>query len=226
MDSAAKWLRTHFAYEFEDASLLQRALTHRSAAGRNNERLEFLGDAVLDFVVSDMVYRRYPAADEGELSRLRASLVRDTTLAEIATSIDLGEHLILGGGELKSGGYRRASILADAVEAILGAIFLDSGFSAADQAVRRMLGERVQNLPAVDELKDPKTRLQEALQAQGHDLPVYATQAVSGQAHRQVFDVTCDVPALKLVTEGRGSSRRDAEQAAAENMLKTMEGIE
>ena len=225
MDSAEKWLYTHFAYEFEDASLLQRALTHRSAAGRNNERLEFLGDAVLDFVVSDMVFRRYPDADEGELSRLRASLVRDTTLAEIASSIGLGDHLILGGGELKSGGYRRASILADAVEAIFGAIFLDRGFPAADQAIRRLLGERVRNLPSVDELKDPKTRLQEALQARGHGLPEYATQSVSGQAHRQVFDVTCAVPALELVTEGRGSSRRDAEQSAAEDMLKSLEGL-
>jgi len=225
LDSAEKWLYTHFAYEFEDASLLQRALTHRSAAGRNNERLEFLGDAVLDFVVSDMVFRRYPDADEGELSRLRASLVRDTTLAEIASSIGLGDHLILGGGELKSGGYRRASILADAVEAIFGAIFLDRGFPAADQAIRRMLGERVRNLPSVDELKDPKTRLQEALQARGHGLPEYATQSVSGQAHRQVFDVTCAVPALELVTEGRGSSRRDAEQSAAEDMLKSLEGL-
>lgn len=224
MDTAAKWLKTHFAYEFDDASLLQRSLTHRSAAGSNNERLEFLGDAVLDFVVSDMVYRRHPDADEGELSRLRASLVRDSTLADIATSIDLGDHLILGPGELKSGGFRRASILADALEAIFGAIFLDRGFAAADATIRHMLDERADNLPAVDSLKDPKTRLQEKLQADGHPLPEYVTEEVSGKAHRQVFDVSCTVPALDRVTRGRGSSRRDAEQAAAERMLDELDG--
>ena len=223
MESASKWLKTHFDYEFDDDALLQRSLTHRSAAGSNNERLEFLGDAVLDFVVSDMVFHRHPYADEGELSRLRASLVRDSTLAEIAVAIGLGDHLILGSGELKSGGYRRASILADALEAIFGAIYLDRGISAADTVIRHLLNERADNLPAVDELKDAKTQLQEILQARGHALPEYVTDTVSGEAHRQVFDVSCSVPELQLVTRGRGSSRRDAEQTAARQMLQRLE---
>jgi len=220
--SAAQWLKSHFDYEFADARLFQRALTHRSASGENNERLEFLGDSVLNFVVSDMVFERYPQASEGELSRLRASLVRDSTLAGIAASASLGDHLILGSGELKSGGFRRASILADAVEAILGAIYQDGGFDAADTAVRHLLSARADSLPAVEELKDPKTRLQEQLQAVGHTLPEYSTESVSGKAHRQTFDVTCAVPALSLVTRGQGASRRDAEQAAAAHMLDAL----
>lgn len=223
LDSAARWLKTHFDFEFEDSSLLQQALTHRSAASRNNERLEFLGDAVLDFVASDMVFARYAGADEGALSRLRSSLVRDTTLADIANSIELGQHLILGGGELKSGGHRRASTLADAVEAIFGAIYLDRGFDEADRVIRRVLADRLDNLPDVDELKDPKTRLQEWLQARGHGLPEYETTSVSGAAHRQIFEVSCTVLALELVTRGSGSSRRDAEQASAEAMLGALE---
>lgn len=222
LTSAAQWLKSHFDYEFADPSLLQRALTHRSAQGDNNERLEFLGDSVLNLVVSDMVFQRYPRANEGELSRLRASLVRDSTLAQTAASIDLGDHLILGSGELKSGGFRRASILADAVEAVLGAIFLDGGFAAADAAVRELLTSRADSLPCVEELKDPKTRLQEWLQAFGHTLPEYTTEAVTGKAHRQTFDVACTVPELSLVTSGKGSSRRDAEQAAAARMLDAL----
>jgi ribonuclease-3 len=219
LTTAARWLKENFDYEFEDAALLECALTHRSADGTNNERLEFLGDAVLDFVVSDMVYTRYPDAREGELSRLRASLVRDSTLADIATSLGLGDHLILGAGELKSGGFRRASILADALEAIFGAIYVDSGFEAADATIRRLLNDRADCLPAVEELKDPKTRLQERLQADGYSLPCYETEAVSGKAHKQVFDVVCSVPALQRQTRGRGRSRRDAEQDAAMRML-------
>lgn len=219
MTSAARWLKANFDYTFDDSSLLVRALTHRSAEGNNNERLEFLGDAVLDFVVSDMVYRRYPDATEGELSRLRASLVRDSTLAAVATSIGLGDHLILGPGELKSGGFRRSSILADALEAIFGAIYLDRGFGVADRVIRHLLNDRADSLPAVEDLKDPKTRLQELLQADGHGLPDYQTETVSGKAHKQTFDVVCRVPALGRRTQGRGRSRREAEQNAATRML-------
>ncbi len=223
MDSPTRWLQKHFDYSFADEALLQRALTHRSSPGHNNERLEFLGDSVLNFVVSDMVYRLESGASEGRLSRMRATLVRDATLAEIAQEIDLGDHLILGPGELKSGGYRRASILADAVEAILGAIYLDRGFEAADRAVRYLLSSRAEALPNATVLKDAKTRLQEWLQSAGHALPNYQTDRVSGKAHRQVFDVTCLVEALDRSTTGRGSSRREAEQEAARHMLAALD---
>ncbi len=225
MDKAARWLKRSLGYEFQDPALLRRALTHRSAAGPNNERLEFLGDAVLEFVVSDLVFALHPDAAEGELSRLRASLVRDTTLAELAAEIALGDHLVLGSGEKKSGGHRRASILADAIEAIFGAIYLDSGFDAAKTVIRRVLSARAAELPEPDALKDSKTLLQEWLQADGHGLPDYATVEVSGKAHEQVFDVSCTIAALGLVTHGRGTSRRDAEQDAATNMLKQLEGV-
>ncbi len=219
MNSAAKWLTSSLDYDFNDPSLLERALTHRSAPGANNERLEFLGDAVLDFVVSDIVFHERGDADEGDLSRLRASLVRDTTLAEVAAEIGLGRHLILGPGELKSGGFRNTSILADALEAIFGAVFLDGGFAAADAVIRRALAPRIESLPHVDELKDSKTRLQELLQADGLALPGYEMDSVSGKAHRQTFRVRCAVSAYGLETKGRGSSRRDAEQEAARLML-------
>ena len=219
MNAAAKWLTTNLDYDFADPSLLERALTHRSAPGLNNERLEFLGDAVLDFVVSDIVFRLHADADEGDLSRLRASLVRDTTLAEVATEMGLGRHLILGPGELKSGGFRNTSILADALEAIFGAVFLDGGFPAADAVIRQALKARVDALPHVDDLKDPKTRLQELLQADGLALPDYETESVTGKAHRQTFQVSCTVKALELATQASGSSRRAAEQKAARRML-------
>lgn len=224
MDKTAKWLKENFDYEFSDPSLLVQALTHRSAANRNNERLEFLGDAVLDFVVSEIVFKQCPDADEGELSRLRASLVRDVTLAELASELAFGDHLILGSGEKKSGGHRRASILADALEALFGAIFLDKGFAESQRVIRAVFGERASQLPDPDELKDPKTRLQERLQGDGYALPAYATEQVSGKDHRQVFDVSCTIAALDLVTRGRGLSRRDAEQDAASNMLAELGG--
>lgn len=206
-------------YEFSDPSLLLQALTHRSAAGRNNERLEFLGDAVLDFVVSEIVYSARPNANEGDLSRLRASLVNDVTLADIATSMELGEHLILGSGEKKTGGHRRASILADALEAIFGAVYLDAGFGAAETVIRQIFSGMAAKLPDSEELKDPKTRLQELLQSDGHELPQYQTENITGQAHRQVFEVSCRIDGLDLTTTGRGTTRRDAEQDAASAML-------
>ena len=222
MKVAASWLKNSLDYDFADASLLERALTHRSASGSNNERLEFLGDAVLDFVVSDIVFHLEADADEGDLSRLRASLVRDTTLAEVAADLGLGQHLILGPGELKSGGFRNTSILADALEAIFGAVYLDSGFDAADAVIRRALKQRIENLPDVADLKDPKTRLQERLQAAGHPLPEYETESVAGKAHRQTFLVRCVVRAFGLDTQGKGSSRRAAEQKAARLMLEAL----
>lgn len=223
MTTPASWLKTRFDYEFDDATLLSEALTHRSASGANNERLEFLGDAVLDFVVSDMLIREYPQANEGDLSRLRATLVRDATLAEIATALDLGTHIVLGSGELRSGGFRRASILADALEALFGAIYLDGGFEAAAHSIRRLFADRARELPSVDVLKDAKTLLQERLQADGHALPEYVTESVSGKAHRQTFEVSCSVAALKQTTRGSGGSRRAAEQEAARRMLAELD---
>ena len=219
MDTSANWLKEHIDYEFSDPALLRQALTHRSAASTNNERLEFLGDAVLDFVVSDMVYRHQPDADEGELSRLRASLVRESTLAEVALELDLGRHLILGSGEKKSGGHHRASILGDALEAIIGAVFLDKGIAVAERIVHDLFAPRVASLPHPDDLKDPKTRLQERLQGAGLSLPRYTTERVSGKAHQQRFEVSCTVAERDLRAPGQGSSRRDAEQDAAANML-------
>lgn len=219
MKSAAQWLRDALGYECRDAALLEAALTHRSAGGPHNERLEFLGDAVLNCVAAVLVFREFGSADEGELSRFRASLVSGETLAEMAAEIDLGSQLHLGSGELKSGGFRRKSILADALEALLGAIYLDGGFQAASTVIERLLAMRVDNLPSAAELKDPKTRLQESLQARGLPLPIYVVESVSGEAHNQVFNVGCAVGVLGLKTLGVGASRRRAEQAAAQLLL-------
>ena len=211
-------------YQFADVRLLQQALTHRSAASENNERLEFLGDAVLDFVISDVVFRSHANAPEGDLSRLRSSLVKDTSLAECALQLGLGEHLILGGGERKTGGHRRESILADALEAIFGAVYLDSGFEAARQVIERAFGDRLEDFPDVADLRDPKTRVQEWLQARGLGLPEYELVKVSGKAHRQVFEVSCAANDGSLLTTGRGTTRRNAEQEAAQKMLKELAG--
>jgi ribonuclease-3 len=221
-DELAAWIERAFGYRFSDASLSQAALTHRSAGGAHNERLEFLGDSILNCCVAKMLFDAHPAADEGALSRLRASLVSGSTLAEVAAQISLGEYLRLGSGELKSGGFRRASILADAFEALLGAIFLDGGFEAAELTVKRLLAGRLSALPAAVELKDPKTRLQEALQAQGAALPVYTLVSVSGEPHAQTFVVGCEVAAYQLVSQGEGGSRRSAEQQAAARLLELL----
>lgn len=222
MDKASRWLAKTLDYRFDDPQLFEHALTHRSAPGASNERLEFLGDAVLDFVVSEIVYEAVPGADEGDLSRLRASLVKDTSLAELAADIGLGEHLILGGGERKSGGHRRDSILADALEALFGAVFLDAGYAAAKSIIARAFGDRLDNLPDPRELRDPKTRLQEWLQARRIALPDYDLVKVSGEAHKQRFEVRCSVNGAKSVTSGKSSSRRGAEQQAAERMLAVL----
>lgn len=223
MKTAVVWLRDKFDYECRDLSLLDAALTHRSAGGSHNERLEYLGDAVLNCVVAMMVFREFAAADEGDLSRLRASLVSGESLAVIAAEIDLGNHLRLGSGELKSGGFRRKSILADALEALFGAIYLDGGFEAAERVIQRIFAPRLSQLPSAAELKDPKTRLQEALQAKGLPLPVYVVESVTGEAHDQHFEVSCAVAALGLKGQGAGPSRRRAEQAAASLVLSALD---
>jgi ribonuclease III len=220
MKTAGEWLLDALGYECRDPALLEAALTHRSAGGPHNERLEFLGDAVLNCVVAMLVFREFGAADEGDLSRFRSSLVSGEALAVVAAEIGLGDQLRLGSGELKSGGFRRKSILADTLEAVLGAIYLDGGFEAAEKAIERLFVPRLDRLPSAAELKDPKTRLQEALQAKGLPLPNYVVEAVSGEAHSQVFQVSCSVDVLGLKTSATGASRRRAEQAAAQLMLE------
>lgn len=213
------WAEQALGYRCRDSGLLTAALTHRSAGGTNNERLEFLGDGVLNCVIADHLYRKYPGAQEGELSRLRARIVRRESLADVAAQIGLGEQLILGAGELRSGGFRRSSILADALEALFGAIYLDGGFDAACGAIEHVMAPQLAKLAAVAELKDPKTRLQEYLQARGLQLPVYGVDQVMGENHQQIFIVSCDVAALGLRGSGTGPSRRAAEQHAAEQVL-------
>ncbi len=217
------WVRAELGYEPRDAGLFRAAFTHRSAPGPNNERLEFLGDAVLNLVVAHHLYVAFPEANEGDLSRLRARVVSGDPLAEVAASLKLGEALQLGSGELKTGGFRRQSILADALEAVCGALYLDGGLVVAEEVIARLFEPRIAALPAPDELKDAKTRLQEYLQSRGISLPTYKVERVEGEAHAQTFQVACEVPALQLSASGRGSSRRRAEQEAAERILAAME---
>lgn len=225
--AAADWgeLQRRLDYTFVDLSLLELALTHRSRSGRhNNERLEFLGDAFLGYVVAAQLFERHAGAKENQLTLLRASLVRGRTLADVGRSMGLGEFLRLGPGELKSGGYRRESILADAVEAIIGAVLLDGGVEPARAVVLRLLGDRLQRARpgAID--KDPKTRLQEWLQARGELLPEYEVVDVVGSDHAQTFTVACHIPMLGTAVQGRGRSRRAAEQQAASSALDRLAG--
>lgn len=224
MQKAESWLYKTLQYRFEDAGLFNQALTHRSASGRNNERLEFLGDAVLDFVISEAVYEARPDASEGDLSKLRSSLVKDATLAELAATLGLGEFLVLGSGERKTGGHRRESILADALEAIFGAVFLDSGFEASKELIERVFAGRLEALPEAGDLRDPKTRLQEWLQAQKLSLPEYDLIEVTGKAHKQRFEVSCTIREKQDVTRGIATTRRKAEQKAAADMLVKLLG--
>lgn len=205
-----------------DDALFELALTHRSCGKRNNERLEFLGDAILSFVIADDLYQRFPDAREGQMSRLRARVVKGETLARIAREMGLGDYLRLGSGELKSGGFRRDSILADSVEAIIGAIYLDKGIEAARAFILRWFAEHLQQLDLNTSLKDAKTRLQEFLQARRVDLPCYELVSVEGDPHDQTFHIRCQVALLEQPTEGRGSSRRQAEQQAANRALKAL----
>lgn len=217
-----KRLEARIGYRFHDTALLESALTHRSASKDHYERMEFLGDAVLNLVISDELYRRFPHATEGELSRLRAHLVKGESLSNIASELALGEYLRLGSGELKSGGFRRKSILADVLESIIGAIYLDAGFAETQRFILRVFTDRVDSVGEVKELKDPKTRLQEYLQAQSLALPIYEVVKTSGQAHNQTFEVSCQVSLLANPVHANGSSRRKAEQAAAEHVLELL----
>ncbi|HEY1284179.1 MAG TPA: ribonuclease III [Steroidobacteraceae bacterium] len=219
-DWPAGWVREKFGYEPRDLALFTAALTHRSASGRNNERLEFLGDAVLNLVVAEHLYRAFPDCTEGDLSRLRARVVSSEPLAEVAAGLGLGDALHLGSGELKTGGFRRKSILADALEAVCGALFLDGGLDVARRAIEALFESRIAALPAPDALKDSKTRLQEYLQSRGYALPRYTVERVEGEAHAQVFWVVCEVTSLGAKAGGNGSSRRRAEQEAAGRILQ------
>ncbi|ART82945.1 ribonuclease III [Oceanisphaera profunda] len=215
-------LEKKIGYTFNDQAMLVRALTHRSAGSRHNERLEFLGDSLLSMVIADALFHRFPRVNEGDMSRMRATLVREKTLAELAREFELGEYLILGPGELKSGGFRRESILADAVEAIIGAVYLDANI---EQMQTMMLGwyeDRLNAIqPGIDQ-KDPKTRLQELLQGKRKPLPTYTVEQVIGEAHNQKFTVHCQIEGMAQPVIGIGTSRRKAEQSAAEHALEVL----
>jgi ribonuclease-3 len=217
------WLAARLGYAARDAALVARALTHRSAGGADNERLEFLGDAVLSFVVAELLYREFPDLSEGDLSRYRSALVSGETLADVAESVAVGERLRLGPGELRSGGFRRRSILADAFEALLGAVYLEGGIAAVAGVVERLWRARIAALRATPVPKDAKTRLQEWLQARGLALPVYTVETISGEPHEQYFTVRCSVEGIAPASVGSGSSRRRAEQQAAEHVLHALE---
>jgi ribonuclease-3 len=212
-------------YRFKDPQLLREALTHRSFSAGNNERLEFLGDSVLSLVIAWRLYDLHPQAQEGDLSRMRARLVRGSTLTEVAASINLGMEINLGEGELKSGGFRRASILADAFEALLGAILIDGGFEACRRVVLSLFDPLIERLPAAEELKDPKTRLQEWLQARGRPLPQYSLVREEGSDHAKKFHVTCRLGDDGTAVEASGRSRRKAEQAAAATVLEMLQEL-
>jgi len=209
-------LSDRLGYTFRDQSFLDQALTHRSLGAHNNERLEFLGDSILNFVIADELYTKFPNEDEGALSRMRASIVRGETLSIVAMSLDLGDYVRLGPGELKSGGHRRKSILADTVEAIIGAVYLDADFSSSRELILSLFTEQLDAVVPGPGLKDPKSRLQEYLQGKQKPLPEYKVSNISGKQHSQVFTVECHVDGLDKVAAGTGSSRRQAEQAAAD----------
>ena len=215
-------LQDKLGYHFKDTILLSTALTHRSAASRNNERMEFLGDAVLGYLISSELYQRFPTATEGVLSRMRASLVKGETLADIATQLQFGDYLILGSGELKSGGFRRRSILADAFEAVIGAIYLDSDIDTVRQHILTFFNPQLEQCDPDAVIKDPKTILQEYLQARGSALPEYTVLTISGEAHKQTFQVECRLSELDVKSTGEGSSRRKAEQQAAQQALELL----
>lgn len=221
MSSTAR-LEKALGHIFRQPELLRQALTHRSHSSPHNERLEFLGDSVLNCAVATLLYRRFPVLREGDLSRMRASLVRQETLAEIAAKLDLGDLLRLGEGELKSGGFRRPSILADALEAVLGAAYLDAGFEAAQNIISALYLPRIEQIDPTDAGKDAKTALQEFLQARHLPVPQYNLLATRGDAHAQEFEVSCMVPAMNLEVTGCGISRRGAEQQAAQTALERL----
>ncbi|MGJ8682064.1 ribonuclease III [Paraglaciecola sp.] len=208
-------LYKRLGYTFSNASNLELALTHRSANKNHNERLEFLGDAILGMVIAKVLYQRFPKQPEGKLTRMRSSLVKGDTLAEVAREFELGDLLLLGPGELKSGGFRRDSILADAVEAIIGAIYLEAGMDTSELLILNWFSTRIENLDPEAVSKDDKTRLQEYLQGQKQPLPVYEVTDIKGKSHDQTFYVNCTAAGLEKTITGVGNSRRKAEQKAA-----------
>lgn len=223
LDARLQRLSRRLGVDFNDPSLLERALTHRSAGSGHYERLEFLGDSLLSYVIAEHLYHACPDAAEGDLTRLRAALVREEALASVAEELGLSEVMQLGGGALKSGVFRRRSVLADAVESLIGAVLLDAGPEAARDCIRRWWGERLRSLPDPEALKDPKTQLQEVLQGQGRPRPEYEVVEVSGPAHRQRFVVDCRLPDCREHARGSGASRRGAEQHAARAMLTQLQ---
>ena len=206
-------------YTFTHKDLLRQALTHRSASSNHNERLEFLGDSILSFVIANALYQHFPSIDEGDMSRMRATLVRGNTLAEIAYEFDLGEYLQLGQGELKSGCFRRESILANTVEALIGSIYLDSNIKTVEELILKWYEKRLEKISPGDTQKDPKTRLQEYLQSKHLSLPTYFIVKVCGEAHNQLFTIHCKISIISEFLIGTGSSRRKAEQDAAKKAL-------
>ncbi len=219
LDSLNQFIKD-IGYQFKVPALLAQALTHRSFAANNNERLEFLGDGALNFIIASQLYQRFPKLPEGDLSRLRAQLVKEATLSEIAFSINIGDALKLGEGELKSAGWRRPSILADALEAIIGAAYVDGGFSVAEALVLKLYQEKLANIDPKSIDKDAKSQLQEYLQGKKIELPDYNLVSIEGEAHAQTFKIECTIDKLSITTLGEGSSRRVAEQQAAQLALE------
>ncbi len=216
-------LLNRLGYHFKDESLFELALTHRSCGAKNNERIEFLGDSILNFVVGESLYRRFPTAKEGQLSRLRAQMVKGDTLAEIAREFDLGSSLILGEGEMKSGGFRRDSILADAVEAIIGAIYIDANMDVVSERILAWYSSRLDSLELESNSKDAKTELQEYMQSRKKPLPEYRVVEITGEAHAQFFKVECSISVLSEPTFAEASSRRVAEKKAAHLALQKLQ---
>lgn len=220
MNADPRRLAQALGHRFTREELLIQALTHRSVGASNNERLEFLGDALIGFVIAEALWERFPKADEGTLSRMRASLVKRESLARLARDLKLGDSLRLGAGELRTGGHARDSILADALEAVLGAVYLDAGFERARAVVLALFAARLEQTDAERAGKDPKTRLQEWLQSYKRPLPEYLVLSIDGDQHDQTFIVSCQLQDADVTTRGTGTSRRRAEQAAAESMLE------
>ena len=220
--SFSSLINAGLGYKFNNAALLTQALTHRSFAANNNERLEFLGDSVLNFIIAHQLYNRFNKLPEGDLSRLRAALVKESTLSEIALSLNVGESLRLGEGELKSAGWKRPSILADALEAIVGAVYLDGGFVAAEALVLKLYEQKLANIDPKIIDKDAKSQLQEYLQGKKIELPEYGVVSIEGEAHAQTFKIECVIQKLHISTVGEGTSRRVAEQQAAKFALETI----
>jgi ribonuclease III len=218
-----KILSDKLGLTFNNNDLFLTALTHRSAGAKNNERLEFLGDSILGFVIAEILYEKFSEAPEGVLSRLRANLVNQDSLADLARQHRFGDYLLLGSGELKSGGFRRESILSDALEAVIGALFLDQGIDVCKQWIKGLFKQKIQAISLDNWQKDPKTQLQELMQSKKVDLPEYTLLTMSGLPHEQTFKVKCTIPLLKDACIGTGVSRKRAEQAAAEKMLQLLE---